>query len=213
MSARTILITLGWVPVLWLVIAQFLVDRRRLPRDGAGLRVAGCAAAIVVVTAGVFTQMWPVAALGLLWLRTEVFAHRHPIHEFQAYREQARRDAAPKPTGTKPTTGTKGTAPVPLKVADLVGAQRRRPAPAPGRAASHVTSHTAAQQAGRRTAYKAEHPPKPQRLGPRTVDAIFKIEVIIVVIVALVLFGSWAESHRSNFNRKANTSVCQFLGC
>ena len=92
MSAHTILQTLGWVPVLWLVTVHLLVDRRRLPRDGWALRIAACAAAAVVIAASIQADMWPLAGLGLLWLRSEVFAHRHPIHEFQAYREQARRN-------------------------------------------------------------------------------------------------------------------------
>jgi hypothetical protein len=42
-------------------------------------RIAGSAAAVSVVATGVAEEIWPVAVLGLLWLRTEVFGHRHHL--------------------------------------------------------------------------------------------------------------------------------------
>ena len=246
MSAHTILQTLGWVPVLWLVTIHLLVDRQRLPRDGWALRIAACAAAGVVVTASIEADMWPLAGLGLLWLRSEVFAHRHPIHEFQAYREQARRNRESEQTPAEPASiaadpgpepADPVEAPAPIRVLATTPAlaperaPERAPEPAPTtvsppprpaglvipqwqppHSSRHVTSHTLAREAGRRTAYKAEHPPPKPRVGPRMVNAIFKIEVMIVLIAILAVFGSWAESHRSVFNHKANTSVCKMMG-
>ena len=244
MSAHVILQTLGWIPVLWLLAVQVLVDRQRLPRDGVALRIAACAGAAVVIAVSIEENIWPLAGLGLLWLRTEVFAHRHPIHEFQAYREQARRDRLdrlhhldhddhePVDHG-RVDHGQVDHGPPPqrqplqdellLKKERLPenltpsGPVRRREAghtttTSGPRTAPHLARQSAAYDAGRRTAYKADHPPHQQRLGPRAVNAIFKIEVIIVIIVALVALGSWAESHRSSFNHKANNSVCRLMG-
>jgi hypothetical protein len=205
----------------------------------------------VVIAASIQADMWPLAGLGLLWLRSEVFAHRHPIHEFQAYREQTRRnrlaesktgseaeaEARPAPADAlasnddTPLAPVEVKTPVPVLAAAAVPAPERTPlAPAappspppkpaglvipqwqPPHSSRHVTSHTLAREAGRRTAYKAEHPPPKPRVGPRMVNAIFKIEVMIVLIAVLAVFGSWAESHRSVFNRQANTSLCKMMG-
>ena len=79
MSVNVVLQALGWVSVVWLVVVYAMVQRGRLPRDGRAYRIAGSAAAASVVAASVAEEIWPVAVLGLLWLRTEVFGHRHHL--------------------------------------------------------------------------------------------------------------------------------------
>jgi hypothetical protein len=77
MSVTTVVQALGWIPVVWLLATHLLHDRGRLPDHATALRIAGFAAAATVVAGAVATSMWPLAALGVLWLRSEVFAHRH----------------------------------------------------------------------------------------------------------------------------------------
>ncbi len=277
MSASLILQTLGWVPVVWLVTAHLLVERGHGSRDGANLRIAGCAAAVVVVAAAIVANMWPVAALGLLWLRTEVFAHRHPIHEFQAHREQVRQEraerdqarhelaeqehdqpvlvprdvpggiphdqpipsaeddeahqaAAGRPADRHPAQVSPGvhlppdhpapTGPAPslpaqtlIRTDDPAGGgsatlprPRRNPRPTTGRGSVEPDptrpggAHPGGTHPGRRGS------------GSRALDAIFKIEVMVVVIVVLVAIGAFAQHQRHDFNHKANKSLCRLLG-
>jgi hypothetical protein len=75
MSVPVVLQALGWLPVVWLGTVHVLVERGRLPRGGRAFRISAGVAAACVVLAGVDEGMWPVAALGLLWLRSEVFGH------------------------------------------------------------------------------------------------------------------------------------------
>src|SRR5690242_3566842 len=84
MSVTVVLQALGWVSVVWLVVVYAMVQRGRLPGDGRAYRIAGSAAAASVVAASVAEEIWPVAVLGLLWLRTEVFGHRHHLPHDQA---------------------------------------------------------------------------------------------------------------------------------
>lgn len=313
MSASLILQTLGWVPVAWLVTTHLLVERGRLARDGVALRLAGCAAAAVVITAAALANMWPVAALGLLWLRTEVFAHRHPIHEYRAHREQVRHerverertrheldelddeeqsvlipkdqaeqealerelaeqeaaerqlaeldlaerrlaglgstgkrsaDAETGPAGpgtgdpspaaflnramkadqlSRPDPG--GTA-VAAKPATLPR-PRRNPRPTTARAASsHGPAHPddvhpspgpgrSSGGSGRGSGHSASHPTShgpARKTGSRTLDAIFKIEVMVMVILVLVGIGVWAQHQKYDFKQKADASLCRFMG-
>jgi hypothetical protein len=84
MTSETIVQIACWVAVSALMVVHVLVERGRLSRGGAALRLAGGAAAGCIIAAAVVTRFWPIAALGLLWLRTEVFAHRHgPVAESQ----------------------------------------------------------------------------------------------------------------------------------
>jgi hypothetical protein len=94
-SVPLVLQVLGWVTVVWLVTIYLLIGRGRLPHGGAAARIAGGAAAASVIAASLAANLWPVAALGLLWLRIEVFAHRHPTGQ----------DQVPlKPPDTRPAT-------------------------------------------------------------------------------------------------------------
>jgi len=171
MSISAILRALGWIPVVWLLGVHLLVERGRLPRDGAAFRLAGCAAAGLVITAGVMFAMWPVAALGLLWLRTEVFAHRHSLELDEARRERFRREG-PQPRLVRPAAGQVGTISQRIE-----SATRRRP-----------------------------------RFGPRAVNAVFKIEVMIAAIIALVAFSAWAQHQKASFDQNANTTLCRLRG-
>ena len=40
-------------------------------------------------------------------------------------------------------------------------------------------------------------------------DLILKVEIIAVVVIALVLFGIWAEGQRREFVRTTNQNVCE----
>jgi hypothetical protein len=260
MSASLFMQTLGWVPVVWLVTTHLLVERGKLPRDGVALRIAGCAAAAVVITAAVVADMWPVAALGLLWLRTEVFAHRHPIHEFQAHREQVRRERAernearheleqddqadqpvlipreqpaePEPaflrevmqSGPHAPTASGQTALAP-KTTTLPRPRRNaRPTAraasslseahpsGPGIAARPGRTPSSGRPVTRTSTQRSGHAPAQKSAGSRVVDAIFKIEVVVVVIIVLVGIGVYAQHQKYDFNRKANASLCKFMG-
>jgi hypothetical protein len=84
MTGETIVQVACSVAVVALTVVHVLVERGRLSRGGAALRLAGGSAAVCIMAAAIVTRFWPIAALGLLWLRTEVFAHRHgPIAESQ----------------------------------------------------------------------------------------------------------------------------------
>jgi hypothetical protein len=78
MSVAVMLQAWGWVSVVWLVTVHLLIRRGRLPQHGLAYQVAGSVAAVSVVAASAAEDLWPVAVLGLLWLRVEVFGHRHP---------------------------------------------------------------------------------------------------------------------------------------
>lgn len=249
MSYSLTLETLGWIPVVWLVTTQLFVERGRLPRDGVALRLAACGAALVVVTVAALAGLWPVAALGLLWLRTEVFAHQHPIHEFRAHREQVRRERAQQEENQREQA----------RLAYLEE-NRSRIASESVRAelAHHAIAHPGSPD-GRQLVddgprrlsqghanpgqsdrtQKTPGPPRPRaghgvggdrrppsssgrapvvrqkKLGERVLDAIFKLEVVTMVIVALVLFGLWTQHQHISFGRNANSSLCRFMinGC
>jgi hypothetical protein len=101
---------LGWIPAFWLVAVELLIARHKLPRDGAALRIAGCAGAASVLVTGAALSWWPLAVLGLLWLRAEVLALTHstrqeqgldspPAPAFQGLAEQAAETADPPGPG------------------------------------------------------------------------------------------------------------------
>jgi hypothetical protein len=57
------------------------------------------------------------------------------------------------------------------------------------------------------------HLPHPH-IAPKTVDRVFKIEMGVVIIIALVLFGFWAEQQRDSFSRDTDTVLCNWIdGC
>jgi hypothetical protein len=176
MSVAVMLQAWGWVSVVWLVTVHLLIRRGRLPQHGPAYQVAGSVAAISVVAASAAEDLWPVAVLGLLWLRVEVFGHRHPVER------RADRAAAPMPEF-------------------LVGALDRG-----GR---HSSGHAPEQR-------HPEHPhhlPHPH-LTPRAVDRVFKVEMGIVIVIAVVLFGIWADQNRHTFTTRSNYVVCNWVdGC
>jgi hypothetical protein len=108
MSVTTVLEALGWIPVVWLLAVHTLHDRGRLPDHARSLRVAGFVAAATVVAGAVATRMWPLAALGVLWLRSEVFAHRHPAPaepEIHWHEHTNDEDAHSHPGSVEPEVG------------------------------------------------------------------------------------------------------------
>jgi hypothetical protein len=154
MSVAVILQALGWVSVVGLVTVHLLIQKGRLPADGTAYRIAGCVASASVVAAAAAEKIWPVAVLGLLWLRIEVFGH------------PARLSPGPAP--------------------DLLPHPHLPHLPHP-------------------------HLPNPR---PRTVDRIFKAEMAVVIAIAVVLFGVWAEQQRTSFRQETDQVVCNWIeGC
>jgi hypothetical protein len=133
-----------WAAVVALVVVHLLVERERLPRGGAAFRLAGAAAAASIVAAAVMTRFWPIAALGLLWLRTEVFAHR-----------------------------------------DEPGAEPSHPWVS--------LAHTVG------------------RIAQPALAILLRIEIVVMIIVALVLAGQWAKRNGAEFNSKSDRVLCGIL--
>jgi hypothetical protein len=144
MTVLEVLQAAGWLAAVWLVTVQVLVARGRLAPGTTAVRTAGGAAAVVVVAACAAASLWPVAVLGLLWLRSEVFGHRHP-------------------------------ATVPL--------------------------------------FTPQHGPR-VHLGRHAVDVIFKIEIALVVVVAAVMFVTWAMENGVAFHNRTDRTLCELVdGC
>jgi hypothetical protein len=221
-SVAVILQALGWVSVVGLVTVHLLIQRGRLRSDGPAYRIAGCAAAACVVAASAAEQLWPVAVLGLLWLRIEVFGHRNHVPECPA--EPSAPAPEPEPE----------SAPVPERMPWLLMDALQRPKAAP--------SKVPPPKARRQTLPVPARPPQPRppeahrpvqhppahlphahlphphlphpHLGRRTVDRVFKIEMGIVIVIALVLFGIWAEQQRERFTTTTDYVVCNWIeGC
>ncbi len=190
MSVAVVLQALGWVSVVWLVVVHALVQRGRLPRDGMAYRIAGCVAAGSVVTASVVAEIWPVVVLGLLWLRIEVFGHRHHVADDR----------------TETTTSDRTQAGMPGLLVHTLG-----PAKSAGRSQPPNVPHP--QPHHSRPHLPHPHLPHPH-LDRRTVDRVFKIEMGIVITVAVVLFGIWTEQQRAAFGSNTNRVVCSWIdGC
>lgn len=211
MSVAIMLQALGWVSVLWLVTVHLLIQRGRLRQNGKAYRIAGCAAAASVVAASAAEELWPVAVLGLLWLRIEVFGHRNHVPECRP--EAAALDVL----GADPDFGgphLAGRDPVPEPESMptlLVGALtqgNQRPTVAPGaKDSAHPQRHSHAPH------IPLPHIPHPH-LAPRVVDRVFKVEMGIVIVIALVFFGIWAEQQRASFAQNTNYVVCNWIeGC
>ena len=147
-------IAAAWLAVAWLVVAHVLAERGRVHRDGPAFRAATCAAAATLIAVCVAAGLLPAAALGLLWLRAEVFPHREAPHR-------------------------------------VTGAAQARAASLIGRGRGAAT-----------------------RLWRPMLRVAFRIEVVILVVVALVLIGGWARTQSATFDRNSNDSLCRLLhGC
>jgi hypothetical protein len=72
-STEILVQAVGWGAAAWLLVDQIRLRRGRPP--GAGHRAAEAAAAATVIAFAVLDGLWPVAAIGLLWLRAAVFRH------------------------------------------------------------------------------------------------------------------------------------------
>ena len=178
MSVAVMLQAWGWVSVIWLVAVHLLIRRGRLPQHGRAYQVAGSVAATSVIAASAAEDLWPVAVLGLLWLRVEVFGHRRP-HDSREH------PAVPMPEF-------------------LVGALDR------GR---HVSPGSAGPDPEHHPHHLPHHLPHPH-LSARVVDRVFKVEMGIVIVIAVVLFGIWAQQNRATFTTRSNYVVCNWInGC
>lgn len=144
----------AWVAVAWLVVAHVLVERGRVHHDGPAFRAATCAAAAALIAVCVAADLLPAAALGLLWLRTEVFPHRDAPHGV--------------------TDGAQARAVSLIERARVAVARVWRPA----------------------------------------LRVALRIEVVILVVVALVLIGGWVRTQNATFDRNSNDTLCRLLhGC
>jgi hypothetical protein len=182
-SVAVMLQALGWVCVVWLMAVHLMIQHGRLPQGGTAYRIAGCAAALSVVLASAVEEIWPVAVLGLLWLRIEVFGHRH--------------------AGLREGDESPGPARMPLFLAGALTRGEKHPPvrsghPSPPNRAGPAQPH---------------HLPHPH-LGPRAVDRVFKFEMAVIIVIALVLFVLWAQQQRDSVGRDANYTVCNWIqGC
>jgi hypothetical protein len=179
-SVAVTLQALGWVSVIWLVTVHVMIKRGRFPSDGMAYRTAGCGAAASVVAAGAAERIWPVAVLGLLWLRLEVFGFRHHVPERR--------------------TGTPLAPPMPPLLAGALARSEGSP-PDGGKP---VTGNQPP------PALHLPHVPHPH-LGPRTVDVLFKVEMGVVIVIALVLFTIWAQQQRESVGNDANKTLCHWM--
>lgn len=176
--------TLGWISVVWLIAVDVLTRRGMLPPGGRGYRIAGCAAALCVVAASVSERIWPVAVLGLLWLRTEVF--RHHSREWEAEQEPEVR-FVPAPVGVRVSGADDEEEPV------------RRPhlrLPHPHLPQVHLP-----------------HPHRPHlpRMSQRFVSVAFRVEMAVVIVIASVLFFLWAEQQRDAFRPRTDGVLCNWI--
>lgn len=217
MSVAVMLQVLGWVSVAWMVTVHLLVQYRLSP-DGMAYRIAGCAAAASVLAVSVAEAVWPVAVLGLLWLRTELFGHWDHVPE--------RLTAPPVPSPARPRMPA-------LLEATLTSPPRAdslRPDPRPYLPDPQVpTPHGANPQVANRQVadpHRANrqvadtHAADPQvrrlhlphpHLDRRTVDRVFKVEMGMMIIIAVVVFGIWAEQQRKAFADDTNQAVCYWI--
>jgi hypothetical protein len=202
MSVAVILQALGWVSVVGLVTVHLLIQKGRLPADGTAYRIAGCVASTSVVAAAAAEKIWPVAVLGLLWLRIEVFGHRHHVPEPLIHAQVPARVQARTP-GQIPAQAQ------PAMPALLHGALARRQQPPSAPVPTANAPHPHAPH------LHLPHPHLPHpHIAPKTVDRVFKIEMGVVIIIALVLFGFWAEQQRDSFTRDTDYVVCNWIeGC
>jgi hypothetical protein len=229
MSVHVAVQALEWLPVLGLVTVHVLIERGRLPRFGWAFRIAACAAAASVLAASLATGMWPVAALGLLWLRTEVFSHPpvtatpepDPVAQNTFFHDKFVPSAPPQdpavPAASRTTPAR--TTPAPQHKAREIRIQPDWVRPPPARGRRPGAAGTPGAKTGTKTGKKAGAS-RPRsgfmagllRYGPPAMAALFKIEIIVVVIVLLVLFGSWSSHQRSGFNKRSNTTLCGLMG-
>ena len=235
MSVAEIIQAFGWSPVCWLLAVHILIRLGRLPRYGTAVRVAGYVAALTIVAAAVSTRMWPIAVLGLLFMRTELLGHRHADeredNRLLAMFERFRR-SGPDTRGEPGVPRTRWPLHEDEEVIDDVRIHHGSGTPA--RLASRTAASAATLSARTRPlppSHSKEDPDfVPASVGLREphhheddkpsgmrflssakhfTDLVLKVEIIAVVVVALVLFGVWAEGQRREFTRTTNSNVCE----
>jgi hypothetical protein len=225
MSLREIIQAFGWIPVCGLLTVHVLIYLGRLPRHGTAIRVAGYVAALTIVAAALSTRMWPIAVLGLLFMRTELLGHRHS-------EERAAHQSAQRIPAARPPEPERGEVMDDVRIhhgSDGIGsAHSRHPEyTVPGMTAASATTLRARTHdktdpdfvpasVGLREGHH-EHPdhhehPEAMRIlssAKHFTDVLLKLEIIAVVVIALVLFGVWAEGQRRDFTRNSDSNVCQ----
>lgn len=222
MSLREIIQAFGWIPVCGLLTVHVLIYLGRLPRHGMAIRVAGYVAALTIVAAALSTRMWPIAVLGLLFMRTELLGHRH--HEERAVHQGSQRIPAARqgePDGEEVLDDVRIH-----HGADGIGvAHTRHPEyTVPGMTAATATTLRARTHdksdpdfvpasVGLREAHH-EQPQHPEAMrilssAKHFTDVLLKLEIIAVVVIALVLFGVWAEGQRRDFTRNSDQNICK----
>ncbi|GAB3268333.1 hypothetical protein [Kineosporia babensis] len=226
MSVAEIIQAFGWIPVCWLLAVHILIRMGRLPRYGRAVRMAGYLAALTIVAAAVTTRMWPIAVLGLLFMRTELLGHRHA--------EESPEKAEPErvPTARRPLHdddellddvrihhgGGGGARLLPGRTAASAAMLNARTEPVHlGHDKSDPDFVPAS--VGLRDLHHDDHPPHPRDPQERdhpilqgakhVTDIVLKVEIVAVVVIALVLFGVWAEGQRRDFVRNTNYNVCE----
>jgi hypothetical protein len=214
MSVAVMLQAWGWVSVVWLVTVLLLIGRGRLPAHGRAYQLAGSVAAASVIAASAAEKIWPVAVLGLLWLRVEVFGHRHRAEPARAHDGHLERGARPDahPEGHPDARSSRRVPAAPMPDF-LVGALDRGSRPGASGHHSSPEPHPSAPHSSHSLSAPHPHLPHPH-LGRRAVDRVFKVEMGIVIVIAVVLFGIWAEQNRANFSSNTDYVVCNWIdGC
>jgi hypothetical protein len=143
-----------------------------------------------VVAAAATAGLWPVVALGILWLRTEVLARRPP---------------APGPArGPRAAFGPVEHRPAGEPVRAHPAARRPAGARPPGPAGEPVrTIHLTPDPS-------TAHRPRP-RSRSRLVDVAFRLEIAVVVVVVAVLLGGWVGEELDAFDRRTDATLCRLL--
>ncbi|MBT0771874.1 hypothetical protein KIH74_23230 [Kineosporia sp. J2-2] len=239
MSVADVIQAFGWIPVIWLLTVHLLIRFGRLPRHGTAVRAAGFVAAVTIVAAALATRMWPIAVLGFLFMRTELFGHRHHdereahrLHDlmerFRHHQEQeaaapARIPGARVPLheneevledvrihhghdGVGPSSGRHPEYTVPGMTAAPATTLRARTKDDP----DFVPAAVGLRHPHHRP--EPEHPTGGMRFlnsAKRFTDLLLKLEIIAVVVIALVLFGIWAEGQRRDFTRNSDSTICE----
>ncbi|GLY31769.1 hypothetical protein [Kineosporia sp. NBRC 101731] len=251
MSVADIIRAFGWIPVAWLLTVHLLIRFGRAPRHGSAIRIAGWVAALTIMAAALATRMWPIAALGLLFMRTELLGHRHAdereahrvqdlLDRFRRHEEEKRHPVPGARTpldnihalhdqeevlpdvhihhggsGLTPASARHPEYTVPGVTAASAATLRARthdktdpdfvPATVGLREPHHETHHPSHHPS------QTAHPATMRAIGSakRFTDLLLKVEIIAVVVVALVLFGIWAEGQRREFTRNSDSTICK----
>ena len=142
---------ISWFAVAALAVLHILAERDRIDRHSVAFRTGAGVSASLVIASAILAGVWPAAALGLFWLRSEVMGHddRHD----------------------------------------------------PGLVNPSITLTL-----GHRAKVFIRRMWRPFMLG------LLRIELVVILIVALVLIGLWMEKERSSYYSDSNTGLCHLIG-